>query len=166
MQLVFSPASFVPQSLEVRSSYFIPGSANSSGQPSLFAHKDSGIAEQKPSALVVDDVADVTEMISLFLRHAGFKVFTADSAENALKLARRQSFDIVISDIGMPFMNGYELAEALRKLPDYSRVPLIAVTGYSMYADRERALQSGFNAHLIKPIDPAALLDLINELRQ
>jgi len=166
MQLVSSPASLVSHLLEVRSSYFIPGRAESSGLPGPLTHKDSSIAGQKPSALVVDDVADVTEMISLFLQHAGFKVITADSAENALALARRQSFDIVISDIGMPFMNGYELAEALRKLPDYSRVPLIAVTGYSMYDDRERALQSGFNAHLIKPIDPSALLDLITELRQ
>jgi CheY-like chemotaxis protein len=148
------------------SNYFIPGRAESSGRPGPFAHKDSSVAEEKPSALVVDDVDDVTEMISLFLQHAGFKVLTADSAENALNLARRQSFDVVISDIGMPFMNGYELAEALRKLPDYRRVPLIAVTGYSMYDDRERALQSGFDAHLIKPIDPSALLDLITELRQ
>lgn len=104
-------------------------------------------------------------MISLFLRHAGFSVVTAQSAAAALELAGSQSFDVVISDIGMPGMNGYQLAEALRELPDYRQVPMIAVTGYSMYDDRERALQSGFNAHLIKPIDPSALLDLITELR-
>jgi len=150
----------------VRSSYFIPRTADSSGVPAPFPHKDSSVAERQLLALVVDDVADVTEMISLFLRHAGFKVLTADSAEAALNLARRQAFDVVISDIGMPSMNGYQLAEALRKLPDYGQVPMIAVTGYSMYDDRERALQSGFNAHLIKPIDPTALLDLITELCQ
>jgi CheY-like chemotaxis protein len=166
MQLVSLNAVFVPPQIEVASSYFIPNTADRSTMPGSFLEKGSSVAGQKLLVLVVDDVADVTEMISLFLRHAGFKVLTADSAEAALNLATQQAFDIVISDIGMPVMNGYQLAEALRKLPDYRQVPMIAVTGYSMYDDRERALTSGFNAHLIKPIDPSALLDLITELRQ
>ena len=166
MHLVSLTAVSVPPQIEVASNYFIPNIADRSTIPGSFLEKDSGVAGQKLTALVVDDVADVTEMISLFLRHAGFKVLTADSAEAALNLATQQAFDVVISDIGMPVMNGYQLAEALRKLPDYRQVPMIAVTGYSMYDDRERALKSGFNAHLIKPIDPSALLDLITELRQ
>ena len=64
----------------------------------------------------------------------------------------------------MPGMNGYDLAIALRALPDYRDVPLIAVTGFSMYDDRGRALQSGFNAHMTKPINPMSLLDLIKSL--
>ncbi len=64
----------------------------------------------------------------------------------------------------MPEMNGYELARALRALPDYQSVPLVAVTGYSMFDDRERSLNSGFTAHMTKPIDPRALLDLIDKL--
>ena len=63
-------------------------------------------------------------------------------------------------------MNGYELAEALRALPDYEHVPLIAVTGFSVYDDRGRAIQSGFNAHMTKPINPMTLLDLIKSLRE
>ena len=119
----------------------------------------------KPSALVVDDAADVTEMLAMFLRHAGYKVVTADSAFEALSAARGQHFDVIVSDIGMPQMNGYELAEAVRTLPDYYAVPMIAVTGFTMYDDRERAIQSGFNAHLTKPINPMALLELIERLR-
>lgn len=114
--------------------------------------------------LVVDDVPDVTEMIGLFLKHAGYEVATADSAPAALRLAHEKAFDVIISDIGMPEMNGYELAESLRRRAEYQGIPIIAVTGYSEYDDRGRALRSGFNAHLTKPIDPSELLQLMNEL--
>ena len=116
------------------------------------------------SVLVVDDVADVTEMIALFLKHAGYEVYTAESAAAALQLASERTFDLLISDIGMPDMNGYELAEALRHLSEYRNTPMIAITGYTEYDDRGRTLRAGFNAHLTKPIDPSRLLDLINEL--
>jgi two-component system, chemotaxis family, CheB/CheR fusion protein len=116
------------------------------------------------SALVVDDVADVTEMLQVLLSHAGYYVVTAASAKAALKAANERQFDVIISDIGMPEMNGYQLAEALRQLPAYKTVPLVAVTGYSMFDDRERSLKAGFNAHMTKPIDPRALLDLIEQL--
>jgi len=118
----------------------------------------------KRSVLVVDDVPDVTEMIGLFLKHAGYEVATADSAPAALRLANERAFDVIISDIGMPEMNGYELADALRHLSAYQDIPMIAVTGYTEYDDRGRSLQAGFNAHLTKPIDPTQLLNLLNEL--
>ena len=116
------------------------------------------------NVLVVDDVPDVTEMIALLLKHAGYNVTTAGSAAAALQLAGEGAFDVIISDIGMPEMNGYELATSLRALTDYQGIPIIAVTGYSEYDDRSRALQAGFDAHLTKPIDPTQLLDLMNEL--
>lgn len=116
------------------------------------------------SALVVDDVSDVTDMLSVLLTHAGYDVTCASNAPEALALAREQHFDVVISDIGMPEMNGYELAEALRALPGYDSVPLVAVTGYSMFDDRTRSLTAGFNEHVTKPIDPRAFLDLIEQL--
>jgi CheY-like chemotaxis protein len=118
----------------------------------------------RQSVLIVDDVADVTEMIALFLKHAGYDVTTADSAAAALRLAQEKSFDLIISDIGMPEMNGYELAECLRGRSEYQGTPMIAVTGYTEYDDRGRAVQAGFSAHLTKPIDPSDLLNLMNEL--
>jgi two-component system CheB/CheR fusion protein len=104
-------------------------------------------------------------MLSVFLTHAGYDVVTANSAKAALDAAGRARFDVVISDIGMPRMNGYQLAETLRGLPGYSSIPMIAVTGFSMYDDRERSLSSGFNAHVTKPIDPIGLFELIEQLR-
>lgn len=116
------------------------------------------------TVLVVDDVPDVTEMIELLLKHAGYDVSTAESAQDALHLARLNHYDLVISDIGMPDMNGYELAAALRELAAYNKTPLIAVTGYSEYDDRGRAVRAGFNVHLTKPIEPTQLLTLMREL--
>lgn len=123
-----------------------------------------GSANFGRAVLVVDDVADVTEMIALFLRHAGYEVTTANSANDALNLAAGRHFDLVISDIGMPEMNGYELAESLRQQNDYRATPLIAVTGYTEYDDRGRSLTAGFDAHLTKPINPSQLLEMVREL--
>lgn len=116
------------------------------------------------TALVVDDVADVTEMLAVVLTHAGYSVVTAASAPAALKAARERQFDVIISDIGMPEMNGYQLAREMRTMPGYETVPMVAVTGYSMFDDKERSTNAGFNAHMTKPIDPRALLELIDQL--
>ena len=119
---------------------------------------------ERRSALVVDDVADVTEMLAVVLSHAGYSVVTAASARAALSAARERQFDVIISDIGMPEMNGYQLAREVRMLPGYETVPMVAVTGYSMFDDKERSANAGFSAHMTKPIDPRALLDLIEQL--
>ncbi|HXM35998.1 MAG TPA: response regulator [Pyrinomonadaceae bacterium] len=116
-------------------------------------------------ALVVDDAPDLAEMLSLLLTQAGYEVVTANSARAAIEAAQNTRFDVVISDIGMPRMNGYQLAQSLRALPGYAAVPMIAVTGFSMYDDRERSFSSGFNAHVTKPIDPVRLFELIEQLR-
>lgn len=103
-------------------------------------------------------------MLAVLMTHAGYDVCTALSAQGAISLARKQQFDVIISDIGMPEMNGYELAHALRALPGYEAVPMVAVTGYSMFDDRSRSLVAGFNEHVTKPIDPRAFLELIEQL--
>lgn len=118
----------------------------------------------KRSILVVDDVPDVTEVVALFLKHAGYDVMTANSPSAALEIAAANTFDLVISDIGMPDMNGYELAQSLRARADYRSTPLVAVTGYTEYDDRGRSLRAGFDAHLTKPINPPQLLNLIERL--
>ena len=147
------------------SSYFLPQGKNRySGSP-LFEEASLTEEEARPVALVVDDVADMSEMFSVFLTLAGYEVVTAESAQAAIAAAQATQFDVVVSDIGMPEMNGYELAQALRALPGYEAVPMIAVTGFSLYDDRERSLRSGFNAHLTKPIDPNVLFELIERLR-
>lgn len=119
----------------------------------------------KPRALVVDDAPDVTEMLSFVLRYAGYEVVSASSAAEALEVARDLSFEVIVSDIGMPEMNGYELAVRLRAFAQYRDTPMIAVTGFSMYDDRDKAMAAGFNAFLTKPVNPGDLVSLIERLR-
>jgi two-component system CheB/CheR fusion protein len=121
--------------------------------------------KNKPRALVIDDAPDVTEMIAILLQYAGYEVVMVYSGAQALDVARSERFDVLVSDIGMPGMNGYELAEAVRALPEYQATPMIAVTGFTMYDDRDRALRCGFNAFLTKPINPRDLLNLVERLR-
>ena len=144
------------------------------------AHPARDAAEAKPQAapgdeesaqkapclrvLVVDDAPDVTELLALLMSHAGYEVATAFSATEAFDAARAGRFDAVISDIGMPGMNGYQLAEALRALPGYRSTPLIAVTGFTHIEDRERAHRAGFDLFLHKPINPSDLLDAVRRL--
>ena len=133
------------------------------GRP-VFEQQSTNNLERKRHALVVDDVTDVTDMLSVLLTHEGYEVVTADSAFSAIDAARQRRFDVIISDIGMPGMNGYDLARTLRALPGYAKVPMVAVTGFSMFDDRSRSLDAGFNAHLTKPLELRALLDLIEHL--
>ncbi len=132
-----------------------------SAMPGVSAVNSAG----KPRALVVDDAPDVTEMLSFVLRYAGYEVVSASSATEALEAARDRSFEVIVSDIGMPEMNGYELAVRLRAFEQFRETPMIAVTGFSMYDDRDKALAAGFNAFLTKPVNPRDLVSLIERLR-
>ena len=119
----------------------------------------------KGRALVVDDSEDIAEMLAMVLRYEGYDTTTAYSAQDALTAAFSQHFDVIISDIGMPGMNGYELARTLRATPEYQSVRMVAVTGFAMYDDKERAIEAGFNDHLSKPIDPGTLRRAILGIR-
>ena len=146
------------------SSQFSPPRGQQSSSPSPHEHTSVNNSVKGRWALVVDDVQDVTDLLSLLLTHAGYEVSTASCAKEAIALAQMHHFNVIISDIGMPEMNGYELARTLRRLPGYEAVPMVAVTGYSMFDDRNRSLSAGFNEHVTKPIDPRAFIDLIEQL--
>ena len=152
------------QLVPLHSDHFLPQLFVQSGGTSPEDKTARRQTAEKRTALVVDDVADVTELLEVLLTQAGYKVVTAGSAKAALAAAHQSQFDVIISDIGMPEMNGYQLAEALRQLPEYKTVPLVAITGYSMFDDQQRSKKAGFNAHMTKPIDPRALIDLIDHL--
>jgi CheY-like chemotaxis protein len=122
------------------------------------------VRRSKLKVLVVDDVSDSLTLCSLVLKQAGYDPVTASSAEEAIAAAKRSHFDLVLSDIGMGNMNGYELARQLREMPEYLATPLVAVTGYEEYGDHHTAFSAGFNAHLKKPYDPAKLLEIVARL--
>jgi PAS domain S-box-containing protein len=108
--------------------------------------------------LVVDDDADARDLVRAALVQAGARVTTAVSATAALDALDAMNVDVLVSDIGMPGGDGYELIAAVRARDHGARLPAVALTAYARRADRERALRAGFNLHVSKPIDPGTLV--------
>jgi PAS domain S-box-containing protein len=111
--------------------------------------------------LVVDDNVDTAESLALLLRLYGHEVTVAHTGPSALQLALAHKPDAIMLDIGLPGLDGYEVARRLREHEAFKSVPLIAMTGYGQEADKERSKEAGFNFHLVKPIDPERLQDLL-----
>ena len=111
--------------------------------------------------LIVDDNRDSADSLALLMRIDGHEVHVAADGEEALALAEQLQPDVVLLDIGLPKMNGYEVARRLRRLRWAHGVRLIALTGYGQHDDRRASSEAGFEQHLIKPIDPADLSRII-----
>jgi PAS domain S-box-containing protein len=114
------------------------------------------------TVLVVEDHDDARELIAGVLERAGCRVVAAASAREALELARDVRPDVLLSDLGLPDEDGYALLASFRAR--HPGVPAIALTAYARASDRDRALAAGFEQHVIKPVDPAALVDLVGSL--
>jgi len=114
--------------------------------------------------LAVDDDEDNTSLLRQLLELSGARVLTANSGSTALALAANSDLDIVLSDISMPGMDGFELARRLRKLDGKENVPVIALTGFGRRDDIEQAHNEGFVAHLTKPIDFDKLIKMLQGL--
>jgi CheY-like chemotaxis protein len=112
--------------------------------------------------LLVDDNADIVESLAMLLRLEGHAVRGAGSGPEALAVARDFRPEVLLLDIGMPRMNGYELALRLRQEPGLEGATLIAVTGWGTLADQEKAMAAGFDFHLTKPVDPGCLLPMLD----
>ena len=111
--------------------------------------------------LVIDDNMDAADTVAMFLESEGFSVAVGYCGEDAFREAAAAPIDVAVLDIGLPDMNGYQLAEAMRGPND---VPLlIAVTGWGAQADIDRALKAGFDFHFTKPAPLPELLALIDE---
>ena len=111
--------------------------------------------------LVVDDDEDARDLISTTLRYSGAHVTSAASARAALELLDADVPDVVVSDIAMPNGTGYDLVKQMRATPTLAEIPAIALTAYGRVEDRERALDAGFNFHIIKPVEPMHLVTAV-----
>src|SRR5262249_12475934 len=107
--------------------------------------------------LVVDDNEDGAESLATLLELLGHQVRTAGDGPAALVAADALPPDVILLDIGLPGMNGYEVAAHLRARQEFRTTRLIALTGWGQDADRERSREAGFDLHLVKPIDPGEL---------
>jgi two-component system CheB/CheR fusion protein len=118
------------------------------------------------TVLLIDDSPEVLETLKLLLEMEDAQVIAFDQPVEALKAARSGRYDVVISDVGMPVMNGHELMLALRELPHVQNIPAIALTGYGAQSDIENARKSGFDRHIGKPVSYDDLIETIEELRR
>ena len=132
------------------------------------APPDPVLAESKTAAarriLVVDDNEDSAESLTILLSLAGHKTHTAYDGLEAIEAAATFRPDVILLDIGLPRLNGYEVARKIREQPWGQAVVLVALTGWGQEEDRRRSREAGFNHHLTKPVDPLALTRLLASL--
>jgi PAS domain S-box-containing protein len=137
----------------------------------LFTHANDGEAasscevDNACHALLIEDAPDTLEMLRVAFEVRGFRTSACATPEEALSIAANEHFDIIISDIGLPNIDGYELLQLLRSQTPYLHdVPALALTGYAAQKDVDAALSAGFSAHLAKPFDPATLAATVDAL--
>jgi CheY-like chemotaxis protein/two-component sensor histidine kinase len=125
------------------------------------AHSEEVAGTPRRRILVVDDNVDSAESLRLLLKMMGHEVVTAYDGPKALEEAKNFRPDIVMLDIGLPGMSGYDVARKMRLLPEMQKALLVAQTGWGQEEDRRRSAEAGFDAHLVKPVDQAALQKLL-----
>jgi CheY-like chemotaxis protein len=111
--------------------------------------------------LVVDDNHDAADSLAMFLKFLGASVQVAYDGTTAIDMVARSQVEIVLLDIGMPMLDGYEVARRLRELPESRDLLLIAMTGWGQEEDKRRTTLAGFDHHLVKPVDPVKLERLL-----
>jgi CheY-like chemotaxis protein len=135
-----------------RFTFFLPNAQVSTGAEDNTAGKSPGA-----TVMVVDDNKDAANSLAEILRLMDCQVKVAYDGPAALELFRQQPPQAILLDLGMPGMNGYEVLSALRHLHGGERVTVAALTGFGTDEDKQRALEAGFDEHLTKPLDFAAL---------
>jgi two-component system cell cycle response regulator DivK len=120
--------------------------------------------EQKQRILVVDDSEDMRDLLQRLLERAGYRVVLAADGQASLTQAKRHHPDLVLMDLSLPDMDGWEAVRHLRKMPEFRSIPIIAVTAHVSPREEERAMAGGCTAHIGKPFDSRALLQEVARL--
>lgn len=116
------------------------------------------------SILLIDDNLDSCELVALSFENDGHRVTTSNDGQEGLDVALANTFDVAIIDIGLPTLDGYEIARRIRAAREKDAPILIALTGYGRQEDRQRALDAGYDAHLVKPMDVTSIHRLVERL--
>jgi CheY-like chemotaxis protein len=121
------------------------------------------IVQMRARILIADDNRDAADTMGMLLELGGHEVIIAHSGNQALQLGRERRPDVVILDIGMPDLNGYDVARTARNEDWGKSAYLIALTGWGQAEDKERARLAGFDRHLTKPVDPDLVEEILKE---
>jgi PAS domain S-box-containing protein len=129
------------------------------GEPIAPSHSERVVESLR--VLVIDDNEDAADSMAILLKQPGHEVRTAYSGTTALEAALSFRPDVILLDLGLPEIDGYEVARRLRQDPDLRKARIIAVSGYGQETDFQRSQQAGFDDHLVKPVDPEKLLQVV-----
>ena len=116
--------------------------------------------------LVIEDNDQNLYLVTFLLEKHGFAVVAARNGQDGIDLACRESPELILLDIQLPLMNGYEVAWKLRQIDAIKSIPIIAVTSYAMVGDREKALEAGCTGYIEKPINPSTFMDEVKQYIQ
>ncbi|GLQ76209.1 response regulator [Vibrio sp. vnigr-6D03] len=114
--------------------------------------------------LAVDDSVSIRQMVSHTLKDAGYDVETANDGSDALKKAKMTKFDVVISDVNMPVMGGFELVKAIRGNPQYKFIPILMLTTETSMEKKQQGKSAGATGWLVKPFNPETLLKTLKRV--
>ena len=117
----------------------------------------------KNTILLIEDNAQNSYLTTFILESNGFEVLSVEDGAKGIALAKETKPKLILLDIQLPVMNGYEVATELRKIASLNDVPIIAVTSYAMTGDREKCLAAGCNGYIEKPINPETFISEISE---
>lgn len=110
--------------------------------------------ETRETVLVVEDQEDNRRILSVYLEYVGYRVVSAVNGAEGVATAREQRPDVIVMDISMPVLDGYQALRLLREDPELGEIPVIALTAHALSTDREAVLAAGFDSYLAKPIEP------------
>ena len=139
----------------------LPMMVSLAAQPPLPSQETAEPTGPSLRVLVVEDNVDAAQSLAMLLKVSGHQVRTAHTGPTGLEAALDYRPNVVLLDIGLPGMDGYEVAERIRQQPVLQNVMLVAMTGYGQDADRQRSQEVGFNAHLVKPVDFGMVLQIL-----
>lgn len=114
--------------------------------------------------LVIEDNAANLELMTYLLTTFGHTVANATEGAAGIASARRERPDLVVCDVQLPHIDGYDIARCLKRDPDLARIPLLAVTAFAMVGDRDQAMAAGFDGYIAKPIDPERFVGQVESL--
>lgn len=118
----------------------------------------------KKNILAIDDSPSVRKLVEFTLKSKGFQVASAKDGQEALELMAKEQFDAIVLDINMPRMDGLEFLQTMRPNDAYASIPVIVLTTEGLEADRDRAMELGATAYIIKPFKPTQLLSLVDKM--
>jgi CheY-like chemotaxis protein len=140
-----------------------PASGTLRAQAAQPDDESTGARDRKRRILVVDDNRDAVESLGMLLEMMAYDVRTAEDGLEAVDVAAAFRPDVILLDIGLPRLNGYETAQRIRQLDGGRDTLLVALTGWGQEEDRRRSREAGFDHHLVKPVDPDALEQLLQQ---